>query len=258
MCYDISFTVDIKKISDYFPDLVWEDQIKINFPESVHIQGHGYQNHPIIFVPKNETAKHLKLMEWGIIPFYIKDEAEFIRKRATMLNIRSEKILDDTKSYWNKIRSNRCLVPVSGFYEHRDIPGWKKKLPYYIQLKEQETFFLPGLYSVANLVDKETGEVYTKYTFGIVTRNANAVMQQIHNCGDNAGRMPLLLSLNAATTWLNNELSEEEYKMFLSSEMPSEQLTYYTVDTIRTQKMRGDGKAKNEHFEWQKVPELEF
>ena len=258
MCYDISFTVDIKQIADYFPDLLWEDQIKINFPESVHIQGHAYQNHPIIFSPKNETEQHLKLMEWGIIPFYVKDEAAFTRNRATMLNIRSEKILDDTKSYWYKINNNRCLVPVSGFYEHRDIPGWKKKLPYYIQLKEQETFFLPGLYSIANLVDKETGEIYTKYTFGIVTRNANSIMKQIHNCGDNAGRMPLLLSLNASTKWLNSELTEEEYRMILNSEMPSEHLTYHTVDTIRTQKKRTDGKAKNEFLEWQKVPEMDL
>lgn len=256
MCYDVSFTVDIKQIADYFPNLIWEDQIKINFPESVHIQGHSYQNHPIIFIPKNEDEQHLKLMEWGIIPFYINDEASFIRKRATMLNIRSEKILDDKLSYWNKIRNNRCLVPVSGYYEHRDIAGWKKKLPYYIQLKEQQTFFLPGLYSIANLADKDTGEVFTKYTFGIITRNANSVMKQIHNCGDNAGRMPLLLSLRAATNWLNRELTDEAYREILNSEMPSEQLTYYTVDTIRTQKKRVDGKAKNEFFEWKQVPEL--
>ena len=49
--------------------------------------------------------------------------------------------------------------PVSGSYEHREVQGFKKKVSYFIQLKVQQTFFLPGLYSVAELPDKETGVI---------------------------------------------------------------------------------------------------
>ena len=31
MCYDISFTVEIKQLSDYFPDLVFDEQIGNKF-----------------------------------------------------------------------------------------------------------------------------------------------------------------------------------------------------------------------------------
>lgn len=256
MCYDVSFTVDIKQISDYFPDLVWDDQIKMNFMESAHIQGHSYSDHPILYKPKDETDTHLKLMEWGIIPHYITEEEKFIKQRATMLNIRSERVLDDPSSYWYKIRNKRCLVPVTGFYEHRGIDGWKKKVPYYVQLKNQKTFFLPGLFAAANLVTKETGEVHQQYTFGVITREANSIMKQIHNCGDNAGRMPLMLPFELSQAWLNTDLPEKDYREILNFDMPADKLDFKTVYTIRTQKPRPDLQEKTAEYEWPKLPPL--
>ena len=41
MCYDISFTINVKQLADYFPDLVFDDQIKIDFDNAVHILGHA-------------------------------------------------------------------------------------------------------------------------------------------------------------------------------------------------------------------------
>ncbi len=41
MCYDISFTVDIESIYDYIPDLIFDDQIEIDFDLSAHIAGHA-------------------------------------------------------------------------------------------------------------------------------------------------------------------------------------------------------------------------
>ena len=172
MCYDISFTINIKKLSDYFPDLLFDEQIEMNF-KPVHIIGHSYSNHPIIYKNKEDEKLHCRLMEWGCIPFYIKDEEAFKKQRATMLNARSERILEDSKSYWYKIKNRRCLIPVTGFYEHREVKGLKKKIPYFIKLKEQDTFFLPGLYSVTELPNKETGEVEKRFTFTILTRAAN-------------------------------------------------------------------------------------
>jgi putative SOS response-associated peptidase YedK len=258
MCYDVSFAVEIKQLSDYFPDLVWDDQITINFEHSVHIIGHAYAEHPIIYVNRDDNKFHLKLMEWGCIPFYVKDESAFIRQRATMLNARSERVLDDNKSYWYKIRNRRCLVPVTGFYEHRKVKKLTKKVPYFIQLKKQPMFFIPGLYSVVELPDKETGEIKKRWTYTMITRNANNVMAAIHNDGDNAGRMPLLLPFELSKKWLNEELTEEEYRSILNYEMPSEELDYRTVWKIRSNKERPDQKAKNEYFEWENLEPLEL
>lgn len=256
MCYDVSFTVDVKQLSDYFPDLVLDDQFSINFDTSVHIMGHAYGEHPIIYQNREDGRLHCKLMEWGCIPYYVKEESLFKKMRPTMLNARSERILEDTKSYWYKIRNRRCLMPVTGIYEHREVKGWKKKVPYLVGLKEQPMFFIPGLYSVTELPDKETGEMIKKCTYTIITRAANDVMKMIHNGGENKWRMPLFLTLEMSKKWVEEDLSPEDYKTILDFEMPSEALNFYTVDTIRSAKTRADDKAKNEPFEWKNLPEL--
>ncbi len=256
MCYDISFKKTIKQLSDYFPELQMSDEINVNFESAIHIIGHAFGEHPIIYKKNDDGKPHLKLMEWGCIPFYVKDENQFKKSRTGMLNARSEKILDDTKSYWYKIRNRRCLIPVSGIFEHREIAGWKHKVPYFIELKDQEIFFLPGLYSVAELPDKETGEMIKRWTFTLITRGANGVMKNIHNGGENKGRMPLFLPLEKAHDWIMNELDADEFKLLLNFEMPSNALAYYPVYTIRSPKLRPDEKAKDEYFAWPDLPEL--
>ncbi|MBS1566272.1 MAG: SOS response-associated peptidase, partial [Bacteroidetes bacterium] len=233
-----------------------DEEISLDLSSAIHIMGHSYGNHPIIYRHREDQQLHCRLMEWGCIPFYVKDEKTFLRQRATMLNARSERILGDDKSYWHKIRNRRCLIPISGFYEHRAIKGWKKKVPYFIHLKEQPLFFLPGLYSVTELPDLETGELVKRFTFTLITRNANAVMASIHNDGENRGRMPLLLPFDLSREWLEDNLSDDRYKAILDYEMPSEAMEYRPVFTIRSPKARPDDKAKNEYWEWEKLPEL--
>ena len=147
-------------------------------------------------------------------------------------------------------------MPVTGFYEHRAIKGWKKKVPYFIRLTGKSTFFIAGLYSVSDLADLETGEVEKRWTFGIITRDANPVMAQIHNDGDNRSRMPLILSHELARRWLQDDLSEEAYREILSFEAPAEQMDYWPVFTIRSPKSRPDDKPKFEYWEWEKLPAL--
>lgn len=257
MCYDVSFTVEIKQLSDYFPDLVFDEQLELNF-DGTHIIGHLYQQHPIIYKNREDNKLHLRMMVWGCVPFYVKELEKYKGQRATMLNARSERILDDTKSYWYKIRNRRCLIPLNGFYEHRKVAGFKNKVPYFITLKNQKMFFLPGLYSVAEVVDKETGELIKIWSYTLITRYANSVMKGIHNDGENKWRMPLLLPFELSKQWVEEELSDEQYRAILAYEMPSEELNYIPVFTIRSPKLRPDNKAKNEYYEWENLPELEI
>ena len=147
----------MKQLSDSFPDLISDEQLEINY-YSTHIIGHLFQAQPIICRNNDDKKLHVQMMEWGYIPFYVKDLETYKRQRATMLNSRSERILGDTKSYWHKIRNRRCLIPLNGFYKHRKVTGFQNKVSYFITLKKQPMFFLPGLYSVAEIVDKETGK----------------------------------------------------------------------------------------------------
>lgn len=256
MCYDVSFTINIKQLSDYFPELVYDGQMEFNF-DGTHIIGHLYNEHPVLYRNRQDGRLHLRMMEWGCIPYYVKDLDRFKKQRATMLNARSERILEDQNSYWYQIRNRRCLIPVNGFYEHRAVIGFKNKIPYFITLNKQPGFFLPGLYSVAEIVDKETGELIKKWSFTLITRPANSLMKLIHNDGENKWRMPLLLPFELSNKWLDPELSLVDYKEILNFEMPSDELNPIPVFSIRTEKLRPDDKAKNEFYEWENLPALQ-
>ena len=251
MCYDISLITPLTAVAANFPGIIMDEDISMDTEKSIHLIGHSYGEHPIIFRNREDLQLHCRLMEWGCIPFYIKDEGSFLKQRAFMLNARSERILEDKNSYWHKIRNRRCLVPIDGFYEHRKVQGFKNKIPYYITVKKQPLFFLPGLYSVVELPDKQTGELLRRFTFTIITRAANSLMQQIHNDGDNKGRMPLLLPFEKAKKWMEEELTPEAYQEIINFEMNQDELNYNTVFSIRTNKLRPDGKRKNEPFQWE-------
>ena len=259
MCYDISLTSSIKQLDKYFADTIFDGQLTFNFNlvhNMTHIIGHAHGEHPVFYIPSTEEIPHCKLMEWGIIPFYIKDELAYKKQRTSMLNIRSERILNDAKSYWNKIKNRRCLIPITGFYEHREVPGFAKKIPYFLGLKEQQLFFVPGLYSVTELPDLTTGEMIKRFTYGIITRPANNLMKQIHNGGENKWRMPLMLPFELSKQWLQKDLNHSQYSDILNFEMPASLMNYHTVFTIRSNKLRTDEKEKNEFYQWGNLPDL--
>ena len=127
-------------------------------------------------------------------------------------------------------------------------------MPYFIQLRGRELFFLPCLYHYSHIPDVETGEMTG--TFTIITRSANELMQKIHNCGSNAHRMPLMLTHELELKWLLPDLTDAEMQQILDFEMPSEELDFKTVFTIRSPKPRPDNKSKTEVYEWENLPPL--
>ena len=252
MCYDISFSTTIEMVTDYIPDLIIDPQIGIDYDMSPHIMAQAFKKYPVIIF---EDGKYkTKLFEWGIIPEYMDTPEKIKKARNSMCNARSEKIIEDKRSYWHRIRRKRCLIPVTGIFEHREVKGFKNKIPYHIWLKDRKVFCIPGLYHYPNKADVETGEVTGTYT--LITRAANSVIAQIHNSGDQAFRMPLFLPKELELKWLQPDLKDEEIQEILNFEMPSEVLKYEPVYTIRTTKERPDGKTKLEQFEWGSLPPL--
>ena len=175
-----------------------------------------------------------------------------------MLNARSEKILNDRNSFWYKIKSKRCLIPVTGFFEHRHVKSFKNKIPYLLQLKEQPVFFLPGLFDSVLLPNEETGELIERFTFSIITRAANTIMQLVHNGGANAGRMPLMLPLALSKQWIDISSTDAELNNILQFEMDTEGINYKTVFSLRTANERTDGLGKDAAYVWENLPDLGF
>lgn len=231
MCYRMSFSSDIGSIYDLLPELPRET-LNFDFQPTYHIEGHVYPKWPVLI--NEDGCLKLKHFEWGVVAPYMKGDtlADLKKDRKWMLNIRSEKILGE-KKYWNRIRGKRCLVPLNGFYEFRDV-GWKTKVPYFVRLKGRETFLLPGLYNYSHIPDTN-GELVG--TFAICIREANEIMKQIHNSGDNPGRMPLMLPPELEKEWLNPALTDLDIQRILDYEMPSEELEYWPVKSL----YRADG-----------------
>jgi len=252
MCYDISFSTKIELITDYIPGIDIDPQISIDFDASIHVIAQAHLKYPIVIF---EDSKYkLKEFEWGVIADYMNTPEKVKKGRQWMCNAQSEKILGDKNSYWNRIRGRRCLVPVNATFEHREIKGWKNKVPYLVRLKGRDLFFLPALYEYAPLPDMETGEV--RGTFTIITRAANDVMKQIHNGGPNAYRMPLFLTPELEMEWLKPALTDQEMNSILRFEIPSTSLEYWPVHTIRTTKERPDGLKKTDPWPWSNLPPL--
>ncbi len=252
MCYDISFSTTIELVTDYLPDLVIDPQIGINYDMNLHAQAQAFRKYPVIIL--EDGVYKMKAFEWGVIAEYMNTPEKIKKMRTSMCNARSEKIIADRKSYWHRIRRKRCLIPVTGIFEHREVKGFKNKVPYLVKLKGREVFCLPGLYHYPDKADVETGEITG--TFTVVTRAANSLMSQIHNSGDQAFRMPLFLPKELELKWLQQDLNDEEIQSILDYEWPSEEIDYTAVFTIRTTKERPDGKEKLEAFDWPGLPPL--
>ncbi|MGN7719269.1 SOS response-associated peptidase [Chitinophaga sp. 22620] len=249
MCYDLAFSATIQSVFDYLPELKDMGNLDMSFEPTFHKVAQAYPKWPVVVNDKG-TLKLMKF-EWGVIPNYMKTPEEIKKGRKWMVNARSEKVLD-TKAYWSRIRSNRCLVPATGFFEHREIPGWKNKVPYYIRLKNRDMFFIAGLYAYSHLPNPETGEL--PGTFTVLTRDANDIMSRIHNGGDNAGRMPLILPVEYEQEWLRPDLSDEGIRRILSYSLPSDEMAYWTVNSVR--KAKPDDEGVIEKVEYADLPAL--
>jgi len=254
MCLDIAFYSALQLIDDYFPDLVHDGDIQFDLDMGMHFMALGHNRYPVILFA--DIRYHRKYFVWGIIAEYMDTPEKIKAMRRSMVNARSEKILADKRSFWNRIRTKRCLIPVTGIYEHREIKGWKNKVPYHIRLKDRPMFALPGLYHYNTKLpsDPETGEVRGMFT--LITRAANPLMRQIHNSGDNAFRMPLFLPKGSELEWLRPDLTDADLQRILDYELPSDQLIADPVFSIRARSPRPDGQPKNAPWPWPDLPDL--
>jgi putative SOS response-associated peptidase YedK len=256
MCYDISYELKVETILDYLPNIKIDPQLSVLFEPRMHLMAPLYAkappvNYPIILL-ENGDYRFVNF-RWDFMPGDSKVKEGIQKKGGNLCNARSEKILNK-HSLWYQYRNNRCLKPVTGIFEHREVKGIKNMIPYYVKQKDREMFCIPALYNYSPIADPETGEVHG--TFTLITRDANEVMKQIHNHGDNKYRMPLFLPKELELEWLKPELTDLQIADLLRYEIPSENLDYWPVYTIRSSKPRPDNESKIVNFDWPNLPPL--
>lgn len=159
------------------------------FTPSIY-NGFQFPKTPVI---TNKQPDKIQFFNWGLIPFWAKDDS--IQKNT--LNARIKTIHE--KPAFRNVVNNRCLILADGFYEWQwlDDKG-KQKQKYELTLPDNELFAFAGLYS--EWTDKSTGEIISTYT--ILTTEANELMSKIHNTKK---RMPIIISKDYEQTWLNGQ-----------------------------------------------------
>jgi putative SOS response-associated peptidase YedK len=126
--------------------------------------------------------RQLELMHWGIPRMIGPDKVKEI------INTRADKAFE---RFWGStIRTRRCLVPATGFFEWKTTAEGKQ--PFYIHPTDQELFAFAGIWS-----EWTTKEGEKMKTYSIMTTDPNNVMKDIHN------RMPVILHEDAYDTWLS-------------------------------------------------------
>lgn len=122
---------------------------------------------------------------WGLVPPWARDPS--IGNR--MINARAE-TLREKPAFRNAYRYRRCIIPVSGFYEWKQVG--RAKQPYFVRPADDLPIGLAGLWEVWHSPDGGALETCT-----IITTDANAVIQPLHD------RMAVVLPPEAYVQWLN-------------------------------------------------------
>jgi putative SOS response-associated peptidase YedK len=163
----------------------------------------------------------IRLLNWGLIPSWIKSDADADAVRYKTFNARSESVNTKT-SFSFSFKSKRCLIPVKGFFEWQHVGN--DKIPWYVYHAENEILTLAGLYD--EWVSGSTGELIS--TFSIITTDANELLAEIHN---SARRMPVILDKSDESKWTDLSTSQAVALSMLKS-YPSGNLKAHTIGPL--------------------------
>lgn len=133
-------------------------------------------------------ALELVAARWGLIPYFSKD----MKSGFKCINARAETIATSPSFRGPYKRSQRCLVPASGFYEWETRPDGKQ--PFYFTSPEKSLLAFAGLWDTWKQPD---GTSLLSYT--IVTTAPNDFVKRFHD------RMPVVLEESDYRRWLSGE-----------------------------------------------------
>jgi putative SOS response-associated peptidase YedK len=242
VCYDIQQMGDkIRRQAERQLGITEIDfgQMEFNF---FHVSGFS---HPHILAITSDQPFKLRPLFWGLVPNWIKtaDDAKNIQGKT--LNARGDSVFVKP-SFRHIIRKQRCLIPVNGFFESRDIRG--KKFPYFIHSADDSILWLGGIWDT--WVNIDTGEVLDSCS--IITTEANQFMSRIHNI---KLRMPLIIPEHNLQKWLDISLSDQEITQLIQPYADSD-LSAYTVSKLVNRKQEFTNIAEvSQPFHY---PEVEF
>jgi|HubBroStandDraft_4_1064222.scaffolds.fasta_scaffold09816_4 putative SOS response-associated peptidase YedK len=146
------------------------------------------------------VARELRVVRWGLVPFWAKDP----KIGSRMINARAETV-SSKPAFRHAFKRRRCLLPADGYYEWQrpdgteaDTPGKGPKQPYFICRGDGGPLAFAGLYELwrdAALPDDH--ERAWLWTATIITTSASDELGKIHD------RMPMVIEPDRWADWLD-------------------------------------------------------
>ena len=164
-----------------------------NFPARYNIA----PTQPVPVIVEEHGKRHFRLMRWGLIPSWAKQEP-----KSLLINARADTI-DEKPSFRGAFRHGRCLMPADAFYEWK-AKGQGGKQPYLIRKRDGRSFAMAAIAS--DWMGADGSEIDT---CAVVTTDANKTLMPIHH------RMPVILDERDWAAWLDPETRAQDAQKLL-------------------------------------------
>ncbi|MEA3249614.1 MAG: SOS response-associated peptidase [Patescibacteria group bacterium] len=136
---------------------------------------------PVLF---GDTKREFDFARFGMHPDWFKF------KSRDLTNLWKETLLDKP-FFRHRLEQNRCILPVSGFYEWKRSGG--RKTPFRFRPAEDEVFSLACIWEIGTFRGQKSP------SFAIITGPSNGIMKPVHD------RMPVILKDEFVGGWLDPE-----------------------------------------------------
>ncbi len=237
MCFSISLVKEREYLKERFGPL--ESRVE-HYDPIYHSSAFSLPSHPVITLEGNVVLRSLR---WGLIPHWVKDGEKALDIRFKTLNARAETLLEKP-SFKSSFRDRRCMIPVDGFFEWREVGS--KKYPYHIRMKDGEAFAIAGIW------DRWGDPSVEMDTFSLITTSANPLLAMIHNT---KLRMPAILRREDERRWLDPDMAVDELMRMLE---PVDDAGMEAYSVSRLVSSRENDTDVPEVLEKHNYPELSF
>ena len=205
MCGRFAFAIPSEVLAEIFSVLV---------PPVLECRYNIAPTQQVLILREGAEGRSLSKARWGLVPHWAKD----ISIGSKMINARTETV-HEKPAFRHAIKTRRCIVPASGFFEWVAKPNGK--FPYYITLKDGSPLPLAGIWESWKSSDGNLLE-----SCSILTTIANDLMAPIHD------RMPVILRPEEFNLWLDRTVTDPVKFQRLFTPYPATLMTSWPVSRL--------------------------
>ena len=188
-----------------------------------------------VYIIKNQA---IEIASWGMIAHWSKSDDEAAKSQSSAINARSESV-HEKPTFKSAFRSNRCLLPATGYYEWASELGkYKTKQPIYISRDDNKLLAFTGIFQSWT---SPSGRVIQ--SVAIITRQAVGQLALVHS------RMPVFLPRDRWADWMNPKINDvERIRSLMDVPNPDANLRFHPVSSA-VNSITGSGPGLIEQIE---------